>query len=500
MTLRAFLVSFFSPLILFASWADDRLAEMTLDEKIGQLFVMPVCPKREDGHFEDLFRLIREYHIGNVILKHSDPNTQIQFLKRLQAASKLPLLVTADAEWGLSMRMSDTIAFPRNMTLGAIQDLSLIHHLGREIGRQARIVGIHMNLAPVADVNNNPLNPVIHMRSFGEDPNHVADCVEAISKGMQESGLFTCAKHFPGHGDTNIDSHRDLPVINHSKERLESIELVPFQRAVETGVDAIMTAHLYVPAIDDQWPTSLSSSCIRIAKEILGFKGLIISDALNMKAISLRYSPERIAYMARAAGCDLLLYGDHIDPNVNEILQDTIPRAFAALKKAYLFGDLSISELDRTVLKILEKKEHIEPPPQELLNTDETLQLKQTLYQEAVTLIGENRSLNDAAYISFGTGDVLTQHFHLTPEQATSVVIAIHQREAIPEALNAIELYRDKAIVCLFATPYALKELKGVKTVLVGYENDPMAQKAVLNVLLGLKEAKGKLPVSSHSL
>lgn len=496
MTLRAFLVSFFSPWILFASWASDELAKMTLDEKIGQLFVMPVCPRREDGHIDDLLEIMRELHIGNVIVKQSDPATQINFLSRLQSASKLPLLVTADAEWGLSMRMSDTIAFPRNMTLGAIQDLSLIHDLGREIGRQAKIVGIHMNLAPVADVNSNPLNPVIHMRSFGENPLHVADCVEAISKGMQESGLFTCAKHFPGHGDTNIDSHRDLPVLNHSKERLESIELVPFQKAVDAGVDALMTAHLYVPAIDDQWPTSLSASCLRIAREVLNFKGLIISDALNMKAISLRYSPERIAYMARAAGCDLLLYGDHIDPNVNEILRDTIPRAFAALKKAYLSGDLNIAELDRTVLKILEKKQHIAPPPQELLNTEEALQLKQTLYQEAVTLIGEKPSLAHAAYISFGSGDVLSHHFQLTPEQAASVVIAIHQREAIPDALRAIELYRDKAIVCLFATPYALKELNGVKTVLVGYENDPMAQKAVFNVLLGLKEAKGKLPVS----
>ncbi|MBX7066171.1 MAG: hypothetical protein K1X28_02960 [Parachlamydiales bacterium] len=470
---------------------------MTLEEKIGQLFVMPVCPRREDDHFEDLLKIMREYHIGNVIVKQSDPATQIQFLKRLQEASILPLLVTADAEWGLAMRMADTIAFPRNMTLGAIQDLSLLKEFGAEIGRQARLVGIHMNLAPVADVNNNPLNPVIHMRSFGEDPNHVADCVAAVSKGMQESGCFTCAKHFPGHGDTHVDSHRDLPVIEHSRERLETVELVPFQRAVDEGVDALMTAHLYVPAIDHEWPTSLSGNSLRIAREILGFKGLIISDALNMRAVSERYSPERVAYMARAAGCDLLLYGDHIDPNVNQIIRDTIPRAVSALKKAYRAGDLRVEDLDRTVLMILEKKEKIGGFSEGVLNTKEAMELKQKLFQEAVTLIGEKPKVRDAAYISFGTGDVLGKEFEtLSPEEASTVVIAIHQKEALtPEVLETIIRYSDKAIVCHFATPYALKGMKA-KTILIGYENDPIAQKAVLNVLLGLNEPNGKLPVS----
>lgn len=485
----------------FSSWATEQLARMTLDEKIGQLFVMPVCPKREDGHFDDLVKLMNDCHIGSVIVKQSDPATQVKFLNRLQNASKIPLLVAADAEWGLAMRMTDTIAFPRNMTLGAIQDLSLIYLLGEEIGRQLNLVGVHMNLAPVADVNNNPLNPVIHMRSFGEDPNHVADCVVALFKGMQKRGILTCAKHFPGHGDTSTDSHRGLPVIEHSKEHLEKIELIPFQRAVAEGIDAMMTAHLYVPAIDPDWPTSLSPNCLRIAREGLNFKGLIVSDALNMKAVSDRYSPEKISYMARLAGCDLLLYGDHIDPNINQIIRDTIPRAFNTLKKAYLAGDLDLLELDRTVLKLLEIKENITSPiapSLESLNSNEAWVLKERLFQEAVTLIGKKQVIaEDAAYLSFGPGDILAQNFGtLSPEQASSVVIAIHQKEVVPEALNALKRYQDKAIVCFFATPYALKELEGVKTLLVGYENDPISQKAVLNVLLGLKEAVGKLPIS----
>ncbi|MBU6446487.1 MAG: hypothetical protein KGQ49_03710, partial [Verrucomicrobia bacterium] len=331
MTLPVFLASFFKrlfwALIPLTAWAD--LAEMSLDEKIGQLFVMPACPKRGAEHFEDLCTLIHECHVGSVIIKQSDPLTQVAFLNRLQSVSDHRLLVMADAEWGLAMRMADTMAFPRNMTLGAIQDLSLLKELGAEIGRQARLVGIDMNLAPVADVNTNPLNPIIGMRSFGEDPSHVADCVLAISAGMQSAGLLTCVKHFPGHGDTLVDSHKDLPIVHDLMGGL-----FPFQRAFAAGVDAVMTAHLYVPVIDPIWPTSLSLACLHMIKDC-GFEGLIISDALNMGALR-RYSPEEVAIRARAAGCDLLLYGDHIAPNVDEILRETIPRAFAALKRGYL--------------------------------------------------------------------------------------------------------------------------------------------------------------------
>ncbi len=504
---RVFLVSFFSPFLLIASWAEEELAKMSLDEKIGQLFVVPACPKRMDEHVADLEQLFEKYPIGNVIVKQSDPLTQVRFLNRLQELSKRPLLVCADVEWGLAMRMSDTIAFPRNMTLGAIQDLSRLVELGVEIGRQAKRVGIHLALAPVADVNNNPLNPVIHMRSFGEDPVHVAECVVALTKGLQMSGCFACAKHFPGHGDTSVDSHRDLPVINHTKERLEAVELVPFQMAVEHGVDALMTAHLYVPAIDDQLPTSLSRACLNVARERLHFQGLIISDALNMKAVADRYSPEKVAILSRMAGCDLLLYGDHIDPNVDEILRSIVPAAFNALKQAYLQKELSLEELDQTVLKILQMKEKIatHQPEEDLiasLNTDEAKSLKQTLFQEAITQIGEEDFPipEDTAYLSFGTGDVLASLFPFTfqgsVEDASRVVIAIHQKEALLEALPWIEKTKDRSIVCLFATPYALKDFNAFKTLIVGYENDEEAQKAVLTVLLGKRKAQGKLPVS----
>ncbi|HSX10500.1 MAG TPA: glycoside hydrolase family 3 N-terminal domain-containing protein [Chlamydiales bacterium] len=491
------------PLFLFSNWAEDTLATMTLDEKIGQLFVAPACPLASEEHWVDWQRSMQEYGIGNAILKQSDPASQIAFLDRLQEQAKIPLLVTADAEWGLAMRMSNTIAFPRNMTLGAIEDIDLIYQLGREIGRQARIVGIHMNLAPVADVNNNPANPVIHMRSFGEDPQRVAACVSAFARGLQASGTLACAKHFPGHGDTSVDSHRDLPVIPHGRERLESVEFVPFKQVIDEGIGALMSAHLYVPALDPIYPTSLSPICLKgIARHQLGFKGLLISDALNMKAIADRYSPEQIALLARAAGCDLLLYGDHIAPRINQIMRETIPRAFKALKEAYLTGDLELKDLDESVLRILRAKEQIglnqtRTAPSGDLHSQEALDLKKRLFQEAVTLIGKPVSLpENTAYLSFGSNDLLAQEFTGDLSSADCVVIAVHQKEALTEeVLATIESLADRAVLCLFTSPYVLKHFHKQKTILLAYENDPDAQQAIYQVLTGRAQAKGRLPI-----
>lgn len=489
------------PCILFASISDGILKEMSLEQKIGQLFVAPACPLMGEEHERDWGELMDKYHVGGAILKQSDPCSQVRFLNRLQAQSEFPLLVLADAEWGLGMRMTDTIAYPKNMTLGAIQDLGVLFELGEEIGRQAALVGIHLNLAPVADCNNNPKNPIIHMRSFGEDPMRVADCVGAFAMGLQRSGVMACAKHFPGHGDTETDSHYDLPIVKHMMERLVQIEFVPFQRAIFEGIDAIMSAHLYLPAIDPQLPTSLSKTCLDILRKEWGFEGLIITDALNMKAI--RYSPAESALLAHRAGNDLLLYGDHIAPNVNEIVKETIPRAFEALKQAYLDGIFDEKDLDQCVLRILQKKEKMishlsEEHLAEELHTPNALALKQRLFQEAVTLIGASLFPipEETAYLSFGEGDSLASQFQKIPfEEAARFVIAIHQQEALTkEVLAMIESVQEKAIVCLFTSPYALEGIKA-PTILVGFENDPLAQEAVLNVLQGKSLPKGRCPV-----
>lgn len=495
-------ILFFLPFTLMASWADDEFLKLTLEEKIGQLFVVPACPERELDHWDDWLKLLKDCHIGGAIVKQSGPISQVKFLNRLQKESKLPILVTADAEWGLAMRMKNTTAFPKNMTLGAIDDLDLIEELGFEIGRQAKRVGIHMNLAPVADVNSNPQNPIIGMRSFGEDPRRVAEHVVAISKGMQKAGTFACVKHFPGHGDTGIDSHWDLPLITHSIMYLEEVEWPSFQKAIEGNVAAVMTAHLLVPSIDASLPTTLSKKCQDVLRRRFGFDGLIISDALNMRALKDRFTQEEIAVSARRAGCDLLLYGDHKGPNVDEIMRESVPRAFMALKSAYESGDLSLKELDRTVLRILNVKEEIFCQVElenimSSLHTQSSLELKKKLYEHAITLIGENQFPvpEDATYISFGEGDVLEKEF--TGENADCIVVAVHGNTALTEdALSLIDSMKQKVILCLFTTPYAMKPLEGYRSILLAYENDEDAQLAVLNILKGNAPVKGHSPIN----
>lgn len=340
------------------SWAEATICTLSLDEKIGQLFMPPACPLRGEDHKNDWATLLEKFHIGNAILKHSDPVTQVKFLEDLQKRSKIPLLISADAEWGLAMRMKDTAAFPKNGILGAIGDFDLIYQVGAEIGRQAKRVGIHLNFSPVADVNTNPDNPIIGIRSFGDDPNHVASCVAAMVRGLQSAGILACAKHFPGHGDTTVDSHRALPVVSHSRKRLDTVELVPFRRACSEGVGAIMSGHLLVSAIDPERPATLSPLCMEgLLRNEFGFEGLIITDALNMRALS--ETPEEIAVRAFQAGCDLLLYGDHIAPNIDKILREDIPRVWGALKRGFEEGMLSMERLNASVLRILRAKERM---------------------------------------------------------------------------------------------------------------------------------------------
>ncbi len=510
------------PTCLFGGWAETTLSEMTLDEKIGQLFIAPACPLRGEDHWNDWMRLIEEFHVGGAILKQSDPASQIAFLNRLQTESKVPLLIAGDMEWGLAMRMSDTIAFPRQMTLGAVADLDLIYEMGKEIGREAREAGIHLCLAPVADVNCTPENPIIHMRSFGENPSRVAERVSAYAKGLADGGTIACAKHFPGHGDSAVDSHAGLPLLPFSRERLNAVELVPFKRSVNEGIGALMSGHLLVPCIDSALPASLSRKAWNIAREDLSFQGLLVSDALNMGALSDLFSIEEIAFHARHAGTDLLLYGAHLDTEVDFLLRDWIPRAFFALKKAYEEGTLPLRDLEESVLRILRAKEkfgNARPLAQTDLKPAHALALKKRLFQEAVTLIGEPPHLTaKAAYLSIGNGDAIGIHFESVfhaplklddvrdlredLEPYDQVVIGMHEVDLKAQnfglsypLLDLIESLSSRAIFCHFATPYALKLFSNQKTLLVGYENDPDAQEAVYRVLTGQEAPRGRLPV-----
>lgn len=359
-----FLFSSFS--LLGEEEAEEILSQMSLDEKIGQLFVAPASPLRSQDHLKDWSHLLSEYHIGSLILKQGDKESTQRLIETLQKKSKYPLLITADAEWGLGMRISDAVSYPRNGELGKKGDLGLIRKIGKEIGNQCQEIGIHLNFSPVADVNHNPHNPVIGDRSFGPNPEWVAQCVVEMALGLEEGGVKACVKHFPGHGDTGVDSHVELPIVSQRRERLDSCELIPFRAAIEKGVSVVMSAHILVPILDPQYPATLSSLIMNdLLRKEMGFKGVIVTDALNMKALTQYYSAEELAICAHKAGCDLLLYGDHRSEEVDRLLREEIPRAFFRLKKAYESGEIQIEYLNEKVLRILTLKSHLFKKPLE---------------------------------------------------------------------------------------------------------------------------------------
>lgn len=334
---------------LYGGWAEKTLSELTFQEKIGQLIVVPACPRYES---ETLRGILKKYHIGAILVKQGHPLKQIPFLNSLQEESKYPLLCTGDAEWGLAMRMEETLSFPKNGILG--KNPEMIEEVGMWIGKQCRQVGIHLNFAPVVDVNNNPDNPIIGIRSFGDDPKDVAKCSVSMIRGMEKGGVLTCAKHFPGHGDTDVDSHKGLPRIPHSLDHLEEVEFVPFKASIAAGVDAIMTGHLMLPALDTENPATLSPNIVTgLLQYAWGFQGLVVTDALNMKALSADYSPGEIAVKALLAGHDLLLYGAHRYDDVKMILTELIPQVIAALE------EIPEEILDPHVLKVLKTKERL---------------------------------------------------------------------------------------------------------------------------------------------
>lgn len=342
------------------AWVESTMQSLSLQQKIGQLFVVAARfddnAKQEDcsdharflSNGREVEMLITEYGVGGVIFlgKKSLTEGLVHSIKTFQQRSIIPLLMTLDAEWGLGMRLCDAIAFPRNNVLGREED-ETVYRVAHEIGRQLRCIGMHMNFAPVADVNNNPKNPVIGSRSFGDDPGLVAGKSIAFMQGLHHAGILACAKHFPGHGDTNVDSHLALPLIPHDKNRLQSVEFHPFVELVKNGVPAIMMAHLEVPALEPEprVPTSLSHTVINnVLRGELGFTGLVITDALDMKGVTSLYEPGDAELRAFLAGNDILL------------VPTDVPKAVDLIERAIKEGRVSEQNLDARVRKIMATK------------------------------------------------------------------------------------------------------------------------------------------------
>ena len=513
-------------------WVDSIYSTLSLDEKIGQLFFPMVFSKKNDQHFKEIKTLIQDHHIGGLIFSQGTPVKQTQWLNDFQSQSKVPLLVTMDAEWGVAMRLDSVVPFPWSMTLGASRDYEIIRKVGQRIGEQERLLGVHMSFSPVADINTNPLNPIIGNRSFGENPDKVAKQVVALMEGHHQAGILTSAKHFPGHGDTEKDSHLTLPKINFSKDHIEANELYPFKKLIEKNVSSIMVAHLNVPSLtDSDYPASLSRKLVTgLLKEKLGFNGLIVTDALNMKGADTEIEGN-IDLAAFEAGNDLLL------------ISLDIPKGIKAIKNAYKNSDYIKMRLRESVKKILKakfkvgldiaKKLDIEKLYQKLNTLNDTLLIREA-FSKSITLIKNDNDLlplspnHRYSYIKLGDSsgkvfsDRLLQNSSIeiidfktrsqvlkTLKNDSKVIISFHRSDINPwkendltqEELKLIEaIAKDHEVILdFFVNPYALRKLQNIENInaiLVSYQNNQISQEVSADILAGVQEANGVLPVS----
>ena len=521
------------------SWVDSTYNSLSLKEKIGQLYMVQVFSNQDQATKKTILNQITTHHIGGVIYSNGGPVRQAQLNNELQAASKIPLLVGMDAEWGLSMRLDSTYAFPWNMTLGAIKNLDLIRQTGKHIGEHCKRIGVHFNFAPVVDINTNPKNPIIGNRSFGEDKEEVTKRALAFMEGMQSAGVLANAKHFPGHGDTASDSHKTLPTINFSAQRIDSLELYPYKKLFSKGLSSVMVAHLNVPNLDSRpdYPSSLSYPIVtELLKEKLGFKGLIFTDALSMKGASNFSDPGEIDLQAFLAGNDVMLMSNEVSQGIE------------ALHVAVESGLISEERLAHSVKKILSAKYKVglhqfKPIKTTNLVADLNRQKDDVLYQKlmenAITLVQNNNEilplknleLHKIAYVTMGNADAtpfiktLNKYSKVDPvsadnldelisalSQYNTVIVGLHTSNANPwksyqftdkELVWLYEIARTNTVILnVFSKPYALNDLKSIanfESIVMAYQNSPIAQQTAAQIIFGAHPAKGKLPVSCGS-
>lgn len=528
-----------------SSWAENTLQGLTLRQKIGQLFMVAatsnptlLANRRLSPYpLNPLYieKLIQQYGIGGLIfLYESDPKTQMRCIQQYQEYATIPLLIAQDCEWGLAMRLKNVIQYPHNMTLGALENPDDIYQLGYEIGKECLSLGIHMNLAPVLDVNNNKDNPVIHDRSFGDDPFRVGLLGIKFAHGLQDAGVLACAKHFPGHGDTTVDSHDNLPTIHHSFDHLESVELFPFKEGINNGISSIMTAHLHLPELDPS-PNQLASMSplivTQLLKESLQFKGLVITDGLGMRAVTNYYQPGHLEVEAFLAGNDILLCP--LD----------VPMAIDLIENAIITGKITQQQLDTRVFKILkakewafaQQKEHMIKLACSYITRPETHSLQQALYQNAITLVKNKTNiqfsdslLEQSCIIQIGSKPLfqkiaidanLTIHQYSALMDSYELADALIQTESTHTVImtigsmnknanttygiasNTLELLHSllstgkTVIIVLLGTPYSIPLFKDAHCIIEAYEDIFPAQVAVMNVLRGREAAQGILPI-----
>lgn len=525
-------------------WVDSVFNTLSQRDKVAQLFMVRAHTNLGQRYIDSVADVLQREQLGGIVLFQGGPVRHAQVINRYQRLSKVPLLVAFDGEWGLGMRMADsTLSFPYQMALGAIQNEALIYQMGLEVARDFKRIGLNVNFAPVVDINNNPRNPVINFRSFGENKQNVARKGLAYMRGMMDGGLITSLKHFPGHGDTDVDSHYDLPQLKFTAGRLDSLEMYPFRELIKAGASGVMVAHMNIPSLDKtpNLPSSLSKHIVtNVLKKRLGFQGLTITDAMDMTGVVKHFPNGEADVRAIAAGNDLLELSQNSARAIDMVLQ--------AIKQ----GRLSQTDIDARVKKILAAKywlrlDSLQPVNvvhlYEDVNRRQTALLNQRLADASVTLLKSDSLLNAINYskrtaiISVGVAQIsefqnmlawrFDNHVNyvLSPKATaddvaavaselnrySQIIVAVHDDRIRPRSslsYNATvrlflnELAGMNSVFCVFANPYALAGLPGIeqaKSILVCYQNDLIMQRAAAKVILRRLTPSGRLPVTINS-
>jgi len=515
-------------------WVDSIYNTLSIDQKIGQLFTIWVATKQGDDKMKEVSSIIEKNHLGGLIFSLGNIKDQAKYTNIFQSISKVPLLIGMDAEWGIGMRLDDAFSFPYNMTLGALNDDSLIYNVGKRIGVHAKRIGVHINFAPVTDINTNPNNPIIGSRSFGEDKINVTKKSLSYLKGMQSVGIMGSAKHFPGHGDTSTDSHKTLPVINFSAKRINDVELFPYKELIKNNLSTVMVAHMEVPSLEKEpkMPSTLSKNIIsKLLKKKLKFEGLVITDAMDMKGVVDFNKNQSADVGALLAGNDVLLMPDDLDESTKSI------------KKAIIDGIITEKRLKYSVKKILMakykaglyKKNKIDLENiVEDMNSNIDKLLFEEITEKSITLIKNDNDIlpikdisTKIAFLEMGDSDSdeffkILNHYTkvdkieydskaellttLKPYQ--TVVVGFHKSTKSPfdpykfnqSEIETLELLskNKNVILNVFAKPYALMDLDmtNISSILVSYQNNVIAQNKSAQIIFGALPAVGRLPVS----
>jgi beta-glucosidase-like glycosyl hydrolase len=521
-------------------WVDSVYNALSPKERVGQLFMVAAYSGGENYNKEQIDQLIANHEIGGLIFMQGTPEAQATLTNRYQGNAQVPLLIGMDGEWGLGMRLTGVRYYPKQMTIGATRSPELMYNMGAAIAAQCKRMGVQIDFAPVVDVNNNPENPVINFRSFGDDKKLVAKMGIAYMKGLQDNGIMACAKHFPGHGDVSVDSHKDLPVINKSYKALKDLELYPFRKLIHAGVKSIMIAHLDVPALDNtpHLPTTLSPKVVTgLLRDSMGFKGLIFTDALNMKGVTKYYPDGETDLKAFLAGNDVLLFSQDVSLAISKIMD--------AVKN----GQAAEEDLENRVKKILSAKYDAGLFQSQKVDTenitDDLNQMTDSFWRQiarkALTLVRDHNHLLQKIKTGNGTAAYINSNGEATtfletllqksfpqlstfnqPQQAPAnaaetigqktkdagvVIAGIHNLSKYPGkdgsyGLDAGQLAliqklksQKNVIFVVFGNPYLMKYLCDAPSVIIAYEDNEFMEKTAFRILKGLEKAKGNLPV-----